>query len=190
MERCLIYERLKSAKYCNTCVILTNTADTCSWSLHGPTGTWDFVPTSVTPNRHKITTTSQVQAEMGQFRGRGEKWCLRYKYTLESNRGPKNHVLFCLFFFDTVKATDPCHTDTTWHKNKHTHKKIHIYTFKSLPSQQCMNIEIVYTASVENLVDQVHTSVNDMFWRLVAANKIRGNFIINCGMLYYENLLI
>lgn len=101
-------------------------------------------------------------------------------------------ITFCFvcFFFDTVKATDPCHTDTTWHKNKHTHKKIHIYTFKSLPSQQCMNIEIVYTASVENLVDQVHTSVNDMFWRLVAANKIRGNFIINCGMLYYENLLI
>lgn len=130
MERCLIYERLKSAKYCNTCVILTNTADTCSWSLHGPTGTWDFVPTSVTPNRHKITTTSQVQAEMGQFRGRGEKWCLRYKYTLESNRGPKNHVLFCLFFLTQSKL--PIHVTLTQHDIKtnthaHTHTKKYIF---------------------------------------------------------------
>lgn len=104
-------------------------------------------------------------------------------------------ITFCFVCFFLTQSKLPIHVTLTQHDIKtnthtHTHKKIHIYTFKSLPSQQCMNIEIVYTASVENLVDQVHTSVNDMFWRLVAANKIRGNFIINCGMLYYENLLI
>lgn len=30
MERCSIYECLQSANYYNTCVILTNTTDTCS----------------------------------------------------------------------------------------------------------------------------------------------------------------
>lgn len=40
-------------------------------------------------------------------------------------------ITFCFvcFFFDTVKATDPCHTDTTWHKNKHTHTHTKKYIF-------------------------------------------------------------
>lgn len=61
MERCLIYERLKSANYCNMCRPYKHFAD----HFRGPTGTWDFVRLCDTK---QAQDHSDSQAEMGQFR--------------------------------------------------------------------------------------------------------------------------
>lgn len=57
MERCLIYERLKSANYCNMCVVLTNTL---LITFVVPQAL-EILCAFVTPNRHKITATVRLR---------------------------------------------------------------------------------------------------------------------------------